>query len=111
MPAKGHGQWPPLSPQIQTWTDNEDRPVSTSLYYDNTAPHTLVDDPDAGGALSWTRDPDNPWTWLLLDDHGGNRYAYSISGTSGAISLAELNANGFFVFDNIGQMVPGVSPE
>lgn len=109
--TRGHGQWPPTSPWIQTWTDNEDRPVTAALYYDNTAPHALVDDLDAGGAVVWTRDTDNPWVWLLIDDHSSNRYAYSISGLSGVITLAELAANGFTVFDDIGQIVPGVNPE
>lgn len=106
----GHGQWPPFSPQVQSWTDNNDHAVTVSLYYDNAAPNTLVDGSPAA-ALIWTRDANNPWVWLLIDNHGGDRFAYPMTSESGSLTAAQLNADGFFVFDNIAQIVPGVSPE
>lgn len=106
----GHGQWPPAPPQVQNWTDNNGHTVTVSLYYESTAPNTLIDGPP-GGALVWTRDLSNPWSWLLIDDHGGNRFAFPMVGDSGVLTADDLNADGFFVFDNIAQIVPGVSPE
>lgn len=103
-PSKGHGQWPPASPYVQVWTDNEGRPVTGSLFYSDTVPHTL-------DRLDWTRDPDNPWVWMLIDNHSSGRFAYSIAGTAGSITTEQLNAGGFVVFDDIGQITPGVYPE
>jgi hypothetical protein len=83
-------------------TDFAGKVITADLVYSDTAPHNLI-------RMDWTKQAGCVYGWLLLDNPGGHRNTFQLSGTSGSIGTAALTAGAFNVFANIGQVTAGAT--
>lgn len=107
-----HGPWPPASPWV--WGD--------SFWDQDGSPHPLTfyvrfDSPVNGGgtlvldSIDYERDPECPWHFMIVDRADSVRVSLEMTGETGTFDTAALNGIGLEMFDDIGSLTAGVSPE